>query len=53
MYVQSLPGIAPPSLSAYQSLWPEILYYTLFRFTARNCGEEKGGGTSGGLLYIQ
>jgi hypothetical protein len=28
------PNTAPPSLSAHESLWTEMLYYTVFQFTA-------------------
>jgi len=33
-------GIAPPSIIAHENLTTEISYYTLFRLTAINYGEQ-------------
>jgi hypothetical protein len=33
IYIVSNPDMAPPSISSHESLWTEIPYYTIFRFT--------------------
>jgi len=39
-HTKSTPDIAPPILSAHESLWTQILYFILLRRTTINWGEQ-------------